>query len=186
MSAKLVVLRGREKGRGIPLPSSQFIIGRNPECHLRPHSEQVSKLHCGIGRKLDRVVVRDFSSRNGTYLNDEPITGTAIVDDGDVLRVGPFQFRFVIDKTSDSAIEIVEKDDVDWLLDPEVPATVDAQCETEVLSVASDEALVPSESLSETSAEHPAEMSGGNYLKLKVCEDDDAAPQDAHGLADST
>ena len=57
--------------REIPLPSSQFVIGRKSECHLRPKSEKVSKLHCAIGRKGGRVVVLDLKSRNGTLINGD-------------------------------------------------------------------------------------------------------------------
>ena len=68
MEIKLVVLLGKAKGREIPLPPTQFIIGRGSLCHLRPHSEQVSKVHCAIGRKPgNRVFVRDLKSLNKTF-----------------------------------------------------------------------------------------------------------------------
>jgi hypothetical protein len=50
VEARLVVLTGKAKGNEVPLASSQFVIGRGANCHLRPHSELVSKLDCVIGR----------------------------------------------------------------------------------------------------------------------------------------
>ncbi len=97
MDVKLIVLRGRAKDREIPLPASQFIIGRASRCHLRPHSELVSKVHCAIGRMAgNRVVVCDLKSRNKTFINGKPIAGSVRVSDGDVLTVGPLEFRFSI------------------------------------------------------------------------------------------
>jgi pSer/pThr/pTyr-binding forkhead associated (FHA) protein len=78
------------------LPPTQFVIGRDPECHLRPASPDVSRFHCAIARLGQQVLVRDLKSRNGTLINDERLTDTAKVNDGDVLRIGPLRFQFAI------------------------------------------------------------------------------------------
>lgn len=138
MEVKLIVMVGKTQGREIPLPSTQFIIGRGSACHLRPHSGLVSKYHCAIGRQAGHVVVRDLKSRNGTYVNDKPVKGTVRVNDSDVLTVGPLQFRFAIHSgASESPIQKVREADVRWLLeeDDESGYDMDSSVDTTVIQV---------------------------------------------------
>src|SRR5262249_47976308 len=62
MEVKLVVETGSARGRVIPLPTTVFTIGRGSKCHLRPHSLEVSKLHCAIAHWAGKVSVRDLKS----------------------------------------------------------------------------------------------------------------------------
>jgi pSer/pThr/pTyr-binding forkhead associated (FHA) protein len=94
MAINLIVLEGKHRGQKIALPQTQFVIGRDGSCHLRPVSPDVSKFHCAIAHMGDRIVVRDLRSTNGTLLNGVRITGTAKARDGDVLEIGPLKFMF--------------------------------------------------------------------------------------------
>lgn len=138
MVVKLVVLKGKAKGREIPLPSTQFVIGRGSSCHLRPHSGLVSKMHCAIARQPGgMVVVRDLKSRNRTFLNDQPVIGTARVNDGDVLAVGPLQFQFSISSDDyGSPIQSIREENLRWLLEENSDSnSVDSDAETAVIEV---------------------------------------------------
>lgn len=137
MEAKLVVLSGKAQGNEIPLPSSQFVIGRGSSCHLRPHSELVSKLHCVIGRRAGHVVVRDLKSANRTYVNNKPVSGPTRVNDGDILSVGPLNFRFAITETSgDALVQRIEPDDLHWLMKESADSFVmDSDYETQVIHI---------------------------------------------------
>jgi hypothetical protein len=46
------------------------------------------------------VVVHDFQSRNGTFVNGERIEGDRALDPGDQLQIGPLVFEIVIDQSS--------------------------------------------------------------------------------------
>ena len=96
MAINLIVAEGKHRGQTIALPRTQFVIGRDASCHLRPVSPDVSKFHCAIAHQGDRIVVRDLKSTNGTFLNGERITGTAKARDGDMLGVGPLKFVFKV------------------------------------------------------------------------------------------
>lgn len=137
MEAKLVVLSGKAKGNEIPLPSSQFVIGRGSVCHLRPHSELVSKLHCVIGRRAGHVVVRDLKSANRTFINNKAINGTVRVQDGDILSVGPLQFRFSIAPgPDDSLVQRIKPDEVHWLMKESADSFVmDSDYETKIVKI---------------------------------------------------
>jgi pSer/pThr/pTyr-binding forkhead associated (FHA) protein len=118
MEVKLVVIDGRPRGMEIPLPSTVFVIGRDPKCHLRPHCELVSQMHCAIARQGGRVVVRDLQSANGTIVNDQPIKGQVAVKDGDSLRVGTlvFAFRIAVIPNHPMPVQVIDEEDVDWLM----------------------------------------------------------------------
>src|SRR5262249_34518255 len=101
MKVSLVVLTaGDGAGRTIPITLPQFLVGRDPQCHLRPASALISKRHCAILTKGGKVVVRDFDSTNGTFINDNPVKGESALKHEDVLRVGPLSFRVVIEMTT--------------------------------------------------------------------------------------
>ena len=136
MEAKLRVLVGQAKGREIPLPRSQFIIGRDSVCHLRPHSPLVSKFHCAIGRNAaGEVVVRDLKSSNKTYLNGRPIQGTVRVKDGDELRIGPLRFQFIIEPAPEDKLpEPLRKEYFHWLME-EAPDSFDLDSDTTIVGL---------------------------------------------------
>ena len=118
MEVRLVVLQGEHQGRVIPLPETIFLIGREEQCHLRPHCPRVSRKHCAIATWMGKVRVRDFQSRNGTFLNEERVQGEAVVHDGDQLRVGSLVFGFQIKPMPGSIIAapIRDEGEVAWLL----------------------------------------------------------------------
>lgn len=98
MKLNLVVLNaGKSQGQTIPINLAQFIIGRDPQCNLRPASAVISKRHCAVLVKNDQVFVRDFESTNGTFVNDIPVKGEHPIQHEDVLKVGPLMFRVVFE-----------------------------------------------------------------------------------------
>jgi predicted component of type VI protein secretion system len=93
MKLSLIVLTpGKFEGKEIPISLSQFVVGRDPNCHLRPASALVSKRHCALLVQTDRVILKDFDSTNGTFINDKQIKGEAELHDKDILKVGPVAF----------------------------------------------------------------------------------------------
>ncbi|MBI3463812.1 MAG: FHA domain-containing protein [Planctomycetes bacterium] len=97
MRISLVVIEGRPRGFEFLVPGPVFLIGRDQRCHLRPHNDLVSKLHCAIVRRENEVYVRDLNSRNGTFVNDTRVTNEMMVGDGTQLRVATLVFGIRID-----------------------------------------------------------------------------------------
>ncbi|MEX2173044.1 MAG: FHA domain-containing protein [Pirellulaceae bacterium] len=100
MLVRLKILHGSNAGKEIKIPVPKCIIGRGDECHLRPQSDAVSRQHCAIVTSDTEVVVRDLSSRNGTYVNGERVGEEAVLLSGDVLRIGPLEFELLIEQTA--------------------------------------------------------------------------------------
>ncbi|MDB4476941.1 FHA domain-containing protein [Rhodopirellula sp.] len=95
----LKVLSGSHEGRELNVSGEKFLIGRSESCQLRPKSESVSRKHCIIVLKDNRVLIQDLKSRNGTYVNDKrlPTDKAKVLAGGDQLRVGKLNFEVVIE-----------------------------------------------------------------------------------------
>ena len=104
MKVSLVVSQGIHKGKAIPVPVAQFVIGRDEDCQLRPSSPAVSKRHCAILIKSGKVFLQDFGSTNGTFVNEVPVAGEVEIKHDDQIRVGPLDFVLRLQK-SDSSVE---------------------------------------------------------------------------------
>jgi predicted component of type VI protein secretion system len=93
MKLSLVVLtEGKQQGKVLNIPLAQFLIGRDPQCHLRPASALISKRHCALIQRDGKAYIRDFDSTNGTLLNDQPVKGEVELHHDDQLKVGPLLF----------------------------------------------------------------------------------------------
>lgn len=178
MQVKLVVVEGKPQGREIPLPSTIFVIGRDAQCHLRPHSQLVSKYHCAIARWAGKVVVRDLKSSNGTFVNDRRIKGEAAVRDGDRLRVGNLVFGFrIAANPAQTPVQIVDEGDVRWLMEsPSDSFVLDPNCGTHICELAADlledsspgidtGARPKSGEMPAANAAGSADLSAGQYLR---------------------
>src|SRR5262245_9172380 len=96
MDLRLLVLQGKPQGQELPIHHSPFLIGRGPECHLRPNSDMVSRRHCALIIHGEEVRIRDLGSTNGTIVDGERLTEEFRLTDGDIFQVGPLVFQVVI------------------------------------------------------------------------------------------
>jgi pSer/pThr/pTyr-binding forkhead associated (FHA) protein len=109
MTLKLVVATGKLAGKEIPIRSNQFVIGRDPSCHLRPSSPAVSKLHCAVIVADEGVWLRDLKSTNGTFLNGQRVTDRALLNNGDKIVVGPLTLEVHLPPATTKAKSLPEK-----------------------------------------------------------------------------
>jgi predicted component of type VI protein secretion system len=99
MKLSLTVLSaGSSQGKTIPIGLPQFVIGRGPQCHLRPANPIISKRHCALIIRDEGVFVRDFESTNGTFVNKVAVKGEHVLKNDDCLEVGPLAFRVHIEQ----------------------------------------------------------------------------------------
>lgn len=63
-------------------------IGRDEACDLRPDDTFLSQFHAKFFPRDGTWYVEDLGSTNGTYLNQQRITGTVEVHAGDIVRIG--------------------------------------------------------------------------------------------------
>ena len=93
MDLKLKVLEGKNAGQEIPVQGKKFFVGRAEDCHLRPGSDLISRHHCVLLIEDGYLGVRDFGSKNGTFVNDERVVGERELKAGDRLTIGPLRFE---------------------------------------------------------------------------------------------
>lgn len=93
MDMKLKVVEGKNVGQEISVNAKKFLIGRAEDCHLRPGSELISRHHCALIVEDGYIAVRDFGSKNGTYVNEDRVVGERELKTGDRLIIGPLQFE---------------------------------------------------------------------------------------------
>ncbi len=110
MQVKLRVMQGSGAGKEIKIPVAQFVIGRGENCHLRPRSDAVSRKHCALLMDDKQVVIQDFGSKNGTYVNEQRVEGSQVLSSGDELRIGPLRFEVVVEHALGGAKRPVVRD----------------------------------------------------------------------------
>ncbi len=189
MEVKLKVLRGPHTGKEIPLRGSKFLIGRSEDCDLRPNSDMISRHHCVIVVDGSYIEIRDFGSKNGTFVNGQRITMPLELRPGDHLKAGPLEFEVTVEqrvggkkrapvkgvadvvaRTAHSPGGSDENDIGDWLeTSPEEEAQQSALRETQTLS-AGDTGVI---SARETPAETPQSADDGDAVDADAAEHDE-------------
>ncbi len=75
-----------------------FIIGRKPDLELSIEAHSISRRHAEIIDSDGHLCIKDLNSTNGTFLNDNKITESTQINDGDILRLGDIELRVVIEE----------------------------------------------------------------------------------------
>lgn len=97
MEVKLRVVGGKNAGQELPVTGARFLIGRAEGCQLRARSSAVAERHCELELSPGLVRLHDLGSPEGTFVNDERISGTRDLKMGDQLRIGPLVFELCMD-----------------------------------------------------------------------------------------
>jgi two-component system, NtrC family, response regulator HydG len=74
-------------------PTEENRIGRDPDCAVMLSDPLCSRVHAIVVQDNHSWHIRDLSSRNGTYVNDQKID-EAVLGDGHHVRIGSTQFEF--------------------------------------------------------------------------------------------
>ena len=69
------------------LGKKSITIGRGADADVMIADKLASRIHCGISYKDGNYLLRDFDSRNGTFVNDSSIK-ICRINPGDRIRVG--------------------------------------------------------------------------------------------------
>lgn len=89
-----------ERGAGLQ-PGSAYdllegaLMGRGDAVDIRLEDPFASTRHCEIVRQGDLYVIEDLGSTNGTYLNEEPLSGPQPLHIGDRIRIGDTEFSYL-------------------------------------------------------------------------------------------
>ena len=97
------------ENRAYELGSDPLVLGSQPtegkrRIDLRREMPGVSRQHCSLAQENGQCIVRDYS-RYGTFLNGHRIDGSAVLQIGDLVRLGTpgFELRLITTEADDGA-----------------------------------------------------------------------------------
>jgi hypothetical protein len=94
--ARLVVRAGMGRvGQEILLADDVTTLGRAATCQVVIDDDFASRRHAQIIRRDEIYWLRDLNSKNGTLLDNEPVTVETPLADGAEIRIGAVILRFV-------------------------------------------------------------------------------------------
>lgn len=93
----LVIYKGALAGSRWPLSGDSVTLGRAKDCDIVLPERQVSRHHARIEHDATGYVLRDLGSKNGTFVNGEPVRGQPYrLRDGDEIELATvLQLGFV-------------------------------------------------------------------------------------------
>lgn len=87
MSATLAITTGSRVGDVYELVSEETLVGRQDSCDLVLPSNSVSRRHARVRRCGEDFYVDDLGSRNGTFVNGQPVFTPVQLQDRDEIRL---------------------------------------------------------------------------------------------------
>ncbi|MBS2032980.1 MAG: protein kinase [Deltaproteobacteria bacterium] len=106
----LVYSDGALAGRKIELPEGEFVMGRQPDCHLVLDDPQCSRRHALFLRDAQGLLVRDLGSRNGVLVNGVRSSSQRL-QVGDLVQVGNSGFKVIVGAPIVHEISLAPKGD---------------------------------------------------------------------------
>jgi pSer/pThr/pTyr-binding forkhead associated (FHA) protein len=95
LQAQLVVERAPGHKTGLAYDIGEgAILGRGDGAEIRLEDPFASSHHARLIRQGSVIVLEDLNSTNGTYLNEELVTGPQPLHRGDRIRIGDSEFTF--------------------------------------------------------------------------------------------
>ena len=90
----IVAVPAQHRGTVLPMPSGS-VIGRQGD--VRWHDARMSRKHAQIDLVTNDMghpafILTPLNDRNGTLVNDQPITEATIIQENDVIEMGDTQF----------------------------------------------------------------------------------------------
>jgi DNA-binding NtrC family response regulator len=130
-------------GQTRPLSSRRpTTIGRGAENEIVLPEPECSRKHCEITFRDNHWYIRDYDSRNGTFVNDRPITGEQLLRSGDVIRIALVKIQFTMVFAGDTASSVPAFVD-DRVRMPVEPAVSASPSDSSYWSASPREALPP-------------------------------------------
>jgi pSer/pThr/pTyr-binding forkhead associated (FHA) protein len=85
---------GHESGVAYDIPEAGATLGRG-EVEIQIEDPFASARHARISRQGYVLMIEDLGSTNGTYLNEEPLSGPQPLHPGDRIRIGDSEFSYL-------------------------------------------------------------------------------------------
>ena len=90
----LVMIYGSDLGKRFDIAEGIYFIGRGESSDIQVDEEEVSRKHCELRCHNKVVTLEDLGSTNGTFVNEQLISGQTLRD-ADQVKVGRTIFKFL-------------------------------------------------------------------------------------------
>ena len=100
MKTRLVSYRGGKIDLAFPVQGERVTIGREADNLIQLPHDKVSKHHAVILPGQEGWEIKDLQSTNGTLVNGKQVP-SAVLKDGDLVKIGPFELYFETNVPSD-------------------------------------------------------------------------------------
>jgi len=90
----IAITAGPRKGAQFTIQGEKMLIGREPPVDLIVEDKAASRRHAQVYRKGGKWYLKDLGSTNGTYLDGPLRSAERILWDGDVFKIGEWEFTF--------------------------------------------------------------------------------------------
>ena len=87
-AARLVVRRGPQPGHVFELNKDVLTLGRESTNDVAINDAEISRHHCRLSRVSGGYTIEDLGSTNGTFVNNQRLTGSRPLSSGDVIGFG--------------------------------------------------------------------------------------------------
>lgn len=94
-SFRLIVRRGPQPNQSYDLAKDLVTLGRDITNDIVINDPEVSRHHLRLTRGAGGFSIEDLGSTNGTFVNDIEVRDAAMVEEGDIIRVGRVELRLV-------------------------------------------------------------------------------------------
>jgi two-component system cell cycle response regulator len=94
----VVVIYAAEQGllgKRYVLDKSPIRIGRGADNQIVLEGDSVSRRHCHFDLRHGQWCIVDDGSTNGTFLNEEQVKGSGVLNNGDRVKVGPTILKYL-------------------------------------------------------------------------------------------
>ena len=123
--AKLILSLEGSVIREVPLDKERITIGRKPQNDIQIENLAVSGEHARIVTILKDSFLEDLGSTNGTLVNGNPAK-KHILQDGDVVEIGKYKLKFVMETPAAQPAEEASMEDFEKTMILRAPAAAKA------------------------------------------------------------
>ncbi|MBV9691711.1 MAG: FHA domain-containing protein [Ktedonobacteraceae bacterium] len=99
----IIIQDGEMRGQSFLLDRPVTIVGRGVECDIVIDDSSISRRHVQFLRQNDENYVQDISSRNGTTVNNEPLSSPHLLTIGDIICIGNIHMKYELTQAMHAA-----------------------------------------------------------------------------------
>jgi diguanylate cyclase (GGDEF)-like protein len=93
--AALLVVGGDLNGTIFDIAAPEISAGRNPDNEIPLEFNGISRYHFKIIEVEGGHCVKDAGSKNGTFLNNKKLDGSAVLNKGDMIKIGSIALKYL-------------------------------------------------------------------------------------------